>query len=85
MQPSMMSDEEEVDGKFKVCRPEWRSIEFNDFMDSLDSRASSTRSAHPRMERFYGTPSKGEPPADVASWTVSNNDVLAPQTPEITF
>jgi hypothetical protein len=85
----MMSDEEEVDGKFKVYRQEWRSAEFNNFMDTLDSRASSSKSVHPRMERSHGTPFKGDPPADVATWTVSNNDdsgiILAPQTPEISF
>ena len=36
-------------------------------------------------------PSKGDPPADAAKWTVSNINsddsgiVLAPQTPEISF
>ena len=33
--PTMMS-EEEVDGNFKVCRQEWRSDTFNNFMERLD-------------------------------------------------
>jgi hypothetical protein len=46
----MMSDEEVVDGKFKVSRQEWRSEEFNDLMVELDDRASVSNSKpRPRL------------------------------------
>ena len=47
-----MSDEEEIDGKIKVSHPHWRSTEFNEFMDTLDSRASASinNSIHPRRD-----------------------------------
>ena len=62
MTAAMMSDEEEIDGKFKVSRPEWRSTEFNEFMDTLDSRASASinNSIHPRRDIFLGCTSKGD-------------------------
>ena len=44
VEPSMMSDEEVVDGKFKVHRQEWRSEEFNDLMEELDGRVSNSTS-----------------------------------------
>ena len=44
----MMSDEDDVDGQFKVRRQEWQSQEFNDFMDKLDSRARELNQKRPR-------------------------------------
>ena len=74
--PQMMSDEEEVDGKFKVHRPEWRSIALNDYLKALDSRAnaSDTASGHPRKERIVGTPIKCQIPACLGStsWMVED-------------
>ena len=83
----MMSDEEEADGKFKVHRQEWRSEEFNEFMETLDNRAASSSSQkRPRMERFCGTPVKSDPPTDTKNWMINTNDdsgiVLAPRTPD---
>ena len=45
---TMKSDEEEVEGKFKVCRQEWRSQEFNHFMETLDIRATESNPKCPR-------------------------------------
>ena len=85
--PTMMSDEEEVDGKFKVCRHEWRSEEFNAFMETLDGRVSGYNCKLPRYQQFCGTPIKSTPPSDVKDWIVgtrtNNSDVLAPDTPEL--
>ena len=59
-----MSDEEEIDGKIKVSLPHWRSTEFNEFMDTLDSRASASinNSIHPRRDMFLGYTYKGDAP-----------------------
>ena len=85
--PTMMSDEEEVDRKFKVCRQEWCSKEFNAFMETLDGRVSGYNCKHPRYQRFCGTPIKSTPPSDIKDWMVgtrtNNSDVLAPDTPEL--
>ena len=51
--PTMMSEEEEVDGNFKVCRQEWRSDTFNNFMERLDERASNSNRHRPRCERSW--------------------------------
>lgn len=80
----MMSDEEDIDGQFKVHRQEWRSEEFNDLMEELDDRASVGNSKlRPRVSRYYGTPRKTKPPTSVPQWMVSNTDdgVLAPNSP----
>ena len=87
IRPSMMSDEEETDGRFKVRRQKWRSAEFNDFMDELDDRAiASQGKPRPRITRYYGTPCKVAPPADVSHWMASStdpevSDILAPNSP----
>ena len=60
--PTMMLEEEEVDGKFKVCRQEWRSDTFNDFMEQLDERASNSSCKRPRCEQYLGTPVKMDTP-----------------------
>ena len=65
--PTMMSDEEEVDGKFKVSRQEWRSEAFNEFMETLDNRATSSNRKYPRID---GSPMKGDPPAEIKEWMV---------------
>ena len=84
--PSMMSDED-VGGKFKVHRQEWRSEEFNVFMKKLDDRASVGNSKpRPRLLRFHGTPQKMQPPPlpNAPEWMISNADndeVLAPNSP----
>ena len=86
VEPSMMSDEEVMDGKFKDHHQEWRSEEFNDFMEELDGRVSMSNSKpRPRLSRFYGTPHKTEPPPNAAEWMISNahsGDILAPNTPD---
>ena len=69
--PTMMSDEEDCEGKFKIHRQEWRSSEFNSFMNILDDRAAKA-SSHPRKERFNGTPLKCDQPSGVASWMVDS-------------
>ena len=71
--PTMMSDEEDMEGKFKIHRQEWRSNEFNVLMDSLDKRAAKA-SSHPRKERFYGTPLKCDEPSNVVDWMVDNQE-----------
>ena len=74
MIPLMMSDEEEIDGKFKVYRQEWRSDELNDFLQTLDTRANVSErvSGHPRKERIDGTPIKCPIPPCIesSSWMV---------------
>lgn len=42
--PTMMSDEEDSEGKFKIHRQEWRSSEFNSFMKGVDDRAAKASS-----------------------------------------
>ena len=82
----MMSEEEEVDGKFKVCRQEWRSDTFNDFMERLDERASTSSRKRPRCERYLGTPVKMDPPAKAKEWMVEGRatmPILAPNSPEL--
>ena len=71
--PTMMSDEEDSEGRFKIHRQEWRSSEFNSFMDSLDNRAAKATS-HPRKERYYGTPLKCEQPSSVVDWMVDSQE-----------
>ena len=91
VQPTMMSDEEEIDGKFKVHRQEWRSVEFNTFMDDLDARAIANQGkTRPRFLRYFGTPCKSEPPANANSWMMSSQpnssedeEILAPTSPEM--
>ena len=92
IRPSMMSNEEETDGRFKVHRQEWRSAEFNDFMDELDDHAiASQGKPRPRITRYYGIPCKvapPPPPADVSHWMVSFtdpevSDILAPNSPQM--
>ena len=84
----MMSDEEEIDGKFKVHRHDWRSNDCNDFMEELDARASASNSKpRPRISRYYGTPRRAQPPTNTPEWMleVSNTDdsrVLAPNSPD---
>ena len=78
----MMSDEEDIDGQFKVHHQEWRSEEFNHFMEDLDDRASAGNSKlRPRVLRYYGTPQKTQPPTSVPQLMVSNignGEVLSP-------
>ena len=84
--PTMMSDEEEVEGKFKVCRQEWRSQEFNDFMEALDIRATESNPKRPRYDRYLGTPLKVGAPTEARDWMMASstsNTVLAPDTPEL--
>ena len=82
IEPSMMSDEEVVDGRFKVHRQEWRSDEFNDFMEELDDRASVTNpKPRPRLSRFQGTPQKTQPPPNTPGWMIANDEVLAQNSP----
>ena len=84
--PTMMSEEEEVDGKFKVCQQEWRSDTFNDFMERLDERASNSSRKRPRCERYLGTPVKMDPPAKAKEWMVEGRatmPILAPNSPEL--
>ena len=87
--PTMMSDEEDVGGKFKVHRQEWRSTEFNEFMETLDARAnSSSAKSCPRIERIHGTPCKKMPPTVTCDWMLSSigredSRILAPQSPDI--
>ena len=84
--PTMMSDEEEVEGKFKVCRQEWRSQEFNDFKEALDIRATESNPKRPRYDRYMGTPLKVGAPTEARDWMMASstsNTVLAPDTPEL--
>lgn len=77
-----MSDEEPIEGKFRVHRQEWRSPEFNEFMNTLDSRVKET--GRPRIERVEGTPSKVSAPRNASEWMVAaEEETLAPQSPEI--
>lgn len=71
----MMLDEESVNGKFKVHTPEWRSAEFNTFLNDLDSRAAAINDkSHPRIQRLQGTPAKCSPPDNVDEWMVNEDD-----------
>lgn len=94
--PSMMSDEEECQGRFKVHRPVWRSSELNQLFDELDER--SLQRPRPRLERFLGTPCKDQPPPNIRDWLLSSdhpcdedilgaeeddNETLAPNSPQI--
>ena len=86
----MMSDEEEVEGKFKVHRQNWRSDEFNNFMDELDARAlASQDQTRPRFARYFGTPSKANAPPHATQWLTHSsynedcNDIFSPNSPEI--
>ena len=83
----MMSDEEVIDGKFKVHHQEWCSEEVNDFMEQLDDRALVSNSKpRPGLSRFYGTPQKSQPPSNAPEWMISgNDDILALQTDCRTF
>ena len=67
---TMMSDEEDCLGRFQVRRPMWRSAAFDKLMDTLDGRAGKT--SHPRIERFYGTPVRCEPPPNAKEWMIDN-------------
>ena len=73
--PTMMSDEEDSEGRFKIHRQEWRTSEFNFFMDNLDNRAAKA-SSHPRKERYYGTPLKCEQLSSVVDWMVDSQESL---------
>ncbi len=81
----MMSDEDEENGKFKVCRQEWRSDDFNSFIEELDRRADSSNNKRPRYERVLGTPVKESPPPNAKEWmkTCSDDVILAPESPEL--
>jgi len=89
VQPVMMSDEEEIEGKFKVHRPEWHSDDFNDFMDALDARALAAQGkARPRIARYSGTPCKSQPPPNTSLWMLSttedhDSEILAPESPDM--
>lgn len=75
IEPSMMSDEEEAGGQFKVRRQEWRSAEFNQFMEDLDDRASSShRKSRPRITRYLGTLCKIQPPTNATEWMLSTTN-----------
>ncbi len=69
--PNMMSDEEEVNGEFKIHRPGWRSSDFNGFLERLDARATLANSKRPRYDRCIGTPIKVDPPQDAEPWMVN--------------
>ena len=83
----MMSDEEDIDGKFKVHRQDWQSDEFNDFMEELDACASTSNSKlHPRISRYYGMPQKTRPPTNALEWMISissadESEILALNSP----
>ena len=82
-----MSDEEEIDGKIKVSRPHWRSTEFNEFMDTLDSRASASinNSIHRRRDMFLGCTYKGDAPVGAPEWMITNRVILVPESPAMSF
>ena len=69
----MMSDEETTEDEniFKRRRPDWRSGELNDFLDTLDAR-SYQGSKHPRKVRVLGTPLKCPHPTGVDTWMVAS-------------
>lgn len=70
--PSMMSDEETVDGKtLKRKRPAWRSSEFNQLIDEIEQRYEHS-STHPRKERICGSPLKCAPPTSIKEWMVAS-------------
>ena len=70
----MISDEETVDSQtLKRCRPEWRSAEFNMFMDSLDQR-SYTSSKHPLKVCVIGSSLKRPPPLETKEWMGTDDD-----------
>lgn len=91
IEASLMSDEESAEGQFKVHRQEWRSDEFNEWMEELDARASATQGkSRPRITRYYGTPSKVQPPANTPEWMLSatnvnpdGSNVLAAESPDL--
>lgn len=89
IEPSMMSDEEEAGGQFKIHRQEWRSAEFNKLMEELDDRAASSHGkSRPRITRYFGTPCKIQPPTNAAEWMLSttnpdDSEVLAPESPNM--
>ena len=83
---STMMLEEEVDGKFKVCRQEWRLDTFNDFMEQLDERVSNSNRKRPTYERYLGTPVKMDSPAKAKECMVEGRttmSILAPYSPEL--
>ena len=69
--------------KLKASRPEWQSTEFNEFMDTLDIRASASinNSIHPRRDRFLGSPSKGDASVGAPEWMITNRVILPPPPP----
>lgn len=73
VQPSMMSDEETLDSQtLKRRRPDWRSSEFNSFIDELDRRSYQT-CKHPHKARIVGTPLKCPIPSGVKEWMITDS------------
>ena len=67
--PCMMSDEESSEDSTTIARkrPEWRSAEFNELIDSLDQRADD-QFKNARKERILCSPWKIAPPKDCQPW-----------------
>ena len=64
----MMSDEETLpDGKIGRKRPCWRSDEFNEVIDTLDTRANAALKTA-RKERVLSSPWKVPPPSVCQDW-----------------
>ena len=68
----MMSDEEPLpEGKIGRKRPSWRADSFNELMDTLDLRATSSFQRSARKERVPLSPIKTAPPSNIKDWMVS--------------
>ena len=69
----MMSDEETTEDEniLKRRRPDWRSRELNEFLDTLDTRSYQV-AKHPRKVRVLGTPLKCPHPTGLTTWMVAS-------------
>ena len=70
----MMSDEEPLpEGKIGRKRPSWRADSFNELMDTLDLRATSSFQRSARKERVPLSPIKTAPPSNIKDWMVNDD------------
>lgn len=70
LNPTLMSEEEEEEGKIRRKRPSWRSEEFNSALDDIDKRADGS-SKTARKERTLGSPVRLPPPDGLLPWMLA--------------
>ena len=77
----MMSEEEDSeagDSEFIRHRPQWRSHQFNRFINKLDKRFKSKHAKSLAKPRSYGSPNSAPAPMGVPSWmTLEDMSALA--------